>query len=198
MEGRYNERVMQPGIEHMDETRIRARLTELARGREIDCVGPLARQTAFAQGVRKALILEFWDGTTRGEKRDTGRWSLSALARFLGVHHTTVRAVLLRNGRYLCPCGEGATCAACRAWEALSPQEVTIIAGQRWLLLPGAEGEAANGLGGTRRDVEYFTGRRMTCYNCWWIGPVPAKFRPQFPDNARWLRPAGLPYPGVG
>lgn len=47
-----------------------------------------------------------------------------------------------------------------------------------------------NGFAGTRYDIEFDDGRRVTTHDLWYQGPVPPKFRDRLPDNARFVQPA--------
>lgn len=42
------------------------------------------------------------------------------------------------------------------------------------------------GFGGSRFEIEFFDGRKVTTTNLWSNGEIPEKFKEQLPDNARW------------
>lgn len=49
-------------------------------------------------------------------------------------------------------------------------------------------GEGFLGFGGRRFDIEFLDGRETVTHNLWYQGPIPPKFLPRLPDNARWAQ----------
>lgn len=80
-------------------------------------------------------------------------------------------------------------CFTCAFWSVKAdtpPHKRTIIEGRSYG--PGNRTSGSyRGMGGRRFDIEYFDGRRITTYDLWSGGKIPALWRDQFPDNARFL-----------
>lgn len=68
-------------------------------------VGPKRRRKKAAVAARHAAIVELWDRSTHGDMgvRSEFRWSLSAVARALGMDHASVRYGLIKAGVYSPP-----------------------------------------------------------------------------------------------
>ena len=93
-----------------------------------------------------------------------------------GPPHITVRRSVHCNENY---------------WDqqvARDPETRVVIDGNHFRL--GRNGDKPsphNGYAGARFDIEFFDGRSVTTYDLWSQGPVPAKYRPLLPDNARFV-----------
>lgn len=79
-------------------------------------------------------------------------------------------------------------CFGCNFWRERVDQveETTAIIDGYWYA-PGNRTEGKfRGMAGRRFDIEYFDGRKCTCYDLWSGGDIPEHFREQLPDNARF------------
>jgi hypothetical protein len=77
-------------------------------------------------------------------------------------------------------------CFSCNHWTDRLGNVDTIIDGHTYG--PGSRTSGSlRGMAGRRFDIEYFDGRRITTYDLWSGGAIPAHFKDKFPDNARFL-----------
>ncbi len=85
-------------------------------------------------------------------------------------------------------------CFNCAYWENRAakplPFAKTVIDG--CIYHPGkrTSGEF-RGCAGRRFDIEYFDGKRVTTFDLWVTGGIPARYRDRMPDTARFLNGAG-------
>lgn len=85
-------------------------------------------------------------------------------------------------------------CHRCHFWEReIARGGAVIIDGRQYRMghEPGQrEDRQGLGFGGDRFQIEFFDGRREVSHNLWHQGEVPAHFREQLPDNARFVNGA--------
>lgn len=92
-------------------------------------------------------------------------------------------------------------CFTCAFWRvAVTKKHDTVIAGR--IYSPGdvnkKPGGQFNGMAGRRFEIEYFDGRRIVTHDLWSGSEIPAKYREQIPDTARFLGGAGFVKIGDG
>jgi hypothetical protein len=81
-------------------------------------------------------------------------------------------------------------CFGCAFWSLKADQGgKTVIDGCYYAPGRRTSGEF-RGCAGRRFDIEYFDGKRVTTFDLWVCGAIPAQWRSRLPDTARFLNGA--------